>query len=186
MYEILEEKRDWSTSLFYCDPESCILSHILPCHVYARIHKECYLFHFLYYGIFCISIYNFYYWINYVNTNRCIGSVTDECIGLSDKCNNHYMLINGVPSNCIINQFNFCTYNEISCYKDYKNLNFTISFFGSISYFILFFLNFFLREKVKKENNIERHLCYDAGATLCSTCGLAQEYREVEGNYINV
>ena len=38
MYQLLE--REWSTSLFHCDPESCILAHVLPCHIYAKIYDR--------------------------------------------------------------------------------------------------------------------------------------------------
>ena len=62
---------------------------------------------------------------------------------------------------------------------NYKKLNVILSLSTSISYFILFLLNFFLREKIKKEYNIEGE--YDSCAsTVCSTCGLAQEYREID------
>ena len=54
-----------------------------------------------------------------------------------------------------------------------------LSLAGSISYFILCLLHYFLREKVKKYHSIVDE--YDACAvTLCSQCGLAQEYREIE------
>jgi hypothetical protein len=58
MYQLLEKKQ-WATSLFYCHPESCILAHILPCHIYAKIYDEpegnsCYLFNFLHYKVFML------------------------------------------------------------------------------------------------------------------------------------
>jgi Cys-rich protein (TIGR01571 family) len=45
---------------------------------------------------------------------------------------------------------------------------------------MLCFLHFFLREKVKKDYNIQGNFGYDISAIFCSTCGLAQEYREYE------
>jgi hypothetical protein len=63
-----------------------------------------------------------------------------------------------------------------------------LSLAGSVSYFILFLLHYFLREKIKKQHNIIGE--YDScAATIFSQCGLAQEYREIElvGDiYINV
>jgi Cys-rich protein (TIGR01571 family) len=56
-----------------------------------------------------------------------------------------------------------------------------LSMLGSFSYFALIILQFSLREKVKKDYNIERSFAKDACAvTFCSPCGLAQELREVE------
>lgn len=182
MYEKLNyEKRKWSTSLLYCDPESCILSHYLPCHIYAKLNKDCYLFNFLYYGIFCVSIYNVYYWLDYINNNRCPSLETAHCFGLGDNCSQHYMVINGIPAKCIFDEI--CIHSEISCFQNFKELNIFLYLLGSISYFVLFILHLFLREKIKKEYDIEGQ--YDACAlTLCSPCGLAQEYREIEN--INV
>ena len=183
MYQLLERK--WSTSLFYCDPESCILAHCLPCHVYAKIYDtpnqfSCYFFNFMYYGLFYLCMYNSYYWLNIINHNKCPDSITDYCITLENQtCSQYYMLVNGIPSKCI-NENNICLHNDVSCYTNYNKLNMFLSLVGSFSYFILFFLNFFLREKVKKEYNIESNCLHDSSAILCTTCGLAQEYREIE------
>jgi Cys-rich protein (TIGR01571 family) len=59
-------------------------------------------------------------------------------------------------------------------------MNTFLSLVGSVSYIMLFFLHFFLREKVKKDYMIEGNFGYDFVAIICSTCGLAQEYREYE------
>lgn len=184
---MFELKTGWTTSLFHFDPESCILAHIIPCHIYAKI-QGCYLFSFFYYGMFVASIYNCYYWLNYINSNRCPDSVTDKCIGLRENCSQYYIVINGVPAKCVFNEVNICYHSELACYKNYNELNMFLSLLGSSSYFILFLLNYFLREKVKKDYNIEGK--YDACAvTICSPCGLAQLYREIDtvsDVYINV
>jgi hypothetical protein len=62
MYEIIEKKK-WLTNMCECDAESCILSHILPCHIYAKLNGKCYLFNFLSYAFLLGSIYNVYYWL---------------------------------------------------------------------------------------------------------------------------
>jgi Cys-rich protein (TIGR01571 family) len=129
--------------------------------------------------MFSACAYNSYYWLNYINSNRCPDLNTDQCIGLRENCGQYYVVINGIPAKCIMNEYNFCSYNEDQCFTDYKKLNVILSLSGTLSYFILFLLNFFLREKVKKEYNIEGE--YDSCAsTICSPCGLAQEYREIE------
>ena len=184
MYQLLE--RQWSTSLFHCDPESCILAHVLPCHIYAKIYdreniNKCYLFNFIYYGIFSVSLYNVYYWLNYINKNRCPSLERDYCFNsdIGNKtCNQYYMLVNGVPSKCIYNEYQICTHSEQSCFIHFTEFNTFLSLVGSVSYIMLFFLHFFLREKVKKDYNIQGK--YDICALFCSTCGLAQEYREYE------
>lgn len=179
MYQLLE-KRKWATSLFICDPESCILSHVLPCHIYAKIYRDCYLFHFIYYGIFSVSLYNVYYWINYINKNRCPDLETGYCIGL-DNCSQYYMMVNGIPSKCIFDN-NICIHSKRDCFTNYNKLNMWLSLLGSASYIILSMLHYFLREKVKRDYNLEGN--YDACAvTIFSPCGLAQEYRELEITY---
>jgi Cys-rich protein (TIGR01571 family) len=185
MYQLLE-KRKWATSLCNCDPESCILAHVLPCHIYAKIYdnphrNSCYFFNFMYYGIFCLSLYNVYYWLDYINKNRCPDLETGYCFGLGDNCSQYYMLVNGIPSKCIYND-SICVHSESDCFINYNKLNIFLSLLGSISYFVLLMLHFFLREKVKKEYNLEGN--YDACAvTILSQCGLAQNYRELEVTY---
>jgi Cys-rich protein (TIGR01571 family) len=179
MYHLLE-KRKWATSLCHCDPESCILAHVLPCHIYAKIYKDCYLFNFLYYGIFTISLYNVYYWLDYINKNRCPSLETEYCFGLKENCSQYYMLVNGIPSKCIYND-SICVHSESDCFINYNRINMYLSMLGSFSYFFLIVLQFSLREKVKKDYIIERSFAKDACAvTLFSSCGLAQELREVE------
>lgn len=185
------QSKKWSSALCEFDPESCILAHVLPCHIYAKIYGSCYLFNFLYYGLFCSSIYTFYYWLSFVTQNKCADSLTDQCFGLGDNCSDYYMLIDGVPARCIFNEI--CYHSDTSCVVNYKKINLFLSLGGSISYFILCLLNYFLREKVKKEYAVEGE--YDSCAvTICSPCGLAQEYRQYESEtkykfediYINV
>jgi len=178
-------QREWTTSLFHFDPESCILAYVLPCHIYAKIQGS-YLCSFLYYGIFSVSIYNVYYWLNFINKNRCPESIADQCFGLKENCSQYYMIINGIPSKCIFNEL--CYHSESSCFTNFNKLNMYLSLFGSFCYFILFSLNYLLREKVKTQYNIEGK--YDSCAvTIFSCCGLAQEYREIESVrdvYLNV
>lgn len=184
MYQLLE-KRQWATSLFYCHPESCILAHILPCHIYAKIYDEpetnsCYLFNFLYYGIFGLAIYNVYYWLDYINKNRCPSLETEYCFGLKENCSQYYMVVNGIPSKCIYND-SICVHSENDCFINYNRMNLYLSMLGSFSYFVLIILKFSLRDRVKKDYNIEGNFIKDACAiTLFSSCGLAQELREVE------
>jgi len=57
-----------------------------------------------------------------------------------------------------------------------------LSLLGSACYFILLILHSFSREKVKKDYNLESN--YDVCAvTICSPCGLAQNYRELHLTY---
>jgi hypothetical protein len=178
MFEITDSKRQWATTLCDFDPESCILAHVLPCHIYAKVSRNCYLFNFIYYGLFTVAIYNCGYWLNYINSNRCPSLVTNQCIGLRENCSDYFIIVDGSPAKCIIMN-DFCVHSESSCFTNYKKLNMVLSLAGSVSYFILCLLHYFLREKVKKEHNIIGE--YDACAvTLCSQCGLAQEYREIE------
>ena len=181
MFEIASDsKRQWTTTLCDFDPESCILVHLLPCHIYAKIYRICYLFNFIYYGIFTVSIYNCAYWLNYINSNRCPSLITEKCVGLQENCSEYYVIIDGSPAKCVFNEI--CYHSQSSCFIKYHDLNMLLSLVSSGSFFVLFLLHYFLREKVKKENNIKGE--YDACAvTICSPCGLAQEYREIEPVY---
>jgi hypothetical protein len=173
--------KDWKTPLCHCDSESCILAYLLPCHIYSKLWGNYYLFHFVSYGLLVTSIYNMYYWMNYIVIHKCPSLQTEYCIGLGENCSEYYMFVNGIPSRCVYEYHEqICTYNTLSCIEmdDYKKTKLILSLFFSFSYVSLFLMNYFVRRKVKRDNDIEEgnDLCE---STLCSLCGLAQEYREI-------
>ena len=174
----------WKTSLCYCDSESCILAYLLPCHIYSKLWGKQYLFHFLSYGLLVTTIYNVYYWINYININQCPSLQTDYCLGLGENCSNYYMLVNGIPSKCVYHE-QICTYNTLSCIEmdEYKKTKLILILLFSGSYALLYCMNYFVRRKVKRDNDIEEgnDICE---STICSLCGLAQEYREYDTVYL--
>jgi hypothetical protein len=171
--------KDWKTPLCQCDSESCILAYLLPCHIYSKLWGSLYLFHFLSYGLLVTSIYNVYYWINYITINKCPSLQTDYCITLGENCSNYYMMVNGIPSKCVYHE-QICTYNTLSCIEmdEYKKTKLMLVILFSGSSTLLFFMNYFVRRKVKRDNDIEEghDICE---STICSVCGLAQEYREI-------
>jgi len=175
---MFETKSPWATTLWNIDPESCILAHVLPCHIYAKLYRNCYLFNFIYYGIFTMAIYNCGYWLNYININRCPSLATTQCIGLRENCGDYYIILDGIHTKCVIID-DVCVHSLSSCFINYNKLNMILSLGGSMAYIILCGLHYFLREKIKKEKSIIGE--YDSCAvTVCSPCGLAQEYREIE------
>jgi len=117
--------------------------------------------------------------MNIINLNHCPSLKTDYCFGLGENCSQYYMVVNGKPSICMFDNFNICVHSEGHCFTNYSKLNMVLSLVGSSCYIILIMLHYCLREKVKKDYNIEGE--YDICAvTLCSSCGLAQQYRELE------
>ena len=182
-YKILN-KGEWKTNMFVCDSESCFLSCIVPCHVYAKIistSKSLYCINLIIYCIIYLSIHQLWYSQNYIIENTCSKELTDNCISIKDNCENFYMIIDNIPFSCIYTE-NFCISNNKSCinHEDSNNSSLTIFLLSSSCYFILVFMNYKAREHIKNIYQKETNCVEDITAvTCCSTCGLAQEYREL-------
>jgi hypothetical protein len=168
----------WQTSLWECDSESCILSFILPCHIYSKINMN-YASSFIMYGSFILSIRLFYYWGFILYNNACPTNYSDQCLGLGKECETYYTIIDGTSTACIYrNDINACTYNIKSCIKVHNSWYVWIGIYCSIIYLFLFLMNCAIRKKVRYLKSIQdgNDICE---STLLSPCGLAQAYREI-------
>ena len=181
-YDIIEQT-SWKTSLFHFDCESCFLSNIVPCHVYSKIMSTTsleYTTRIILYIVLYSSIYELMYIQNNINHNICPSIQVDNCI-LSDNCLDNYMIVDSIPSACRYVD-GICVYNEYQCiyitrYNDIYQITFLLS---SIMYIAITYLHYQARKHIQNKKNISSSMSLDICAvTLCSSCGLSQEYREL-------
>lgn len=176
-------ENDWNTSLCKCHAESCLVSFLLPCHVYAKLKNKYYLLNFVVYASLVTCIYNIGYWLHYLSHNICPSIKAEQCIGLGENCQNYYINIDNTHTQCIYHDdAQLCTYNTISCIKQntYMKLRLYLGAYASFSYLFLFFMNYKKRLVIKEYRKINDTGISDLFASsLCITCGLAQEYREL-------
>ena len=177
-YEIVEHKT-WKTSLFYFDCESCFLSSVVPCHVYSKIMSTTsleYTTRILLYIILYTGIQQIIYIEYRLQENKCPSNEIENCI-FADNCLSYYTVIDNLPSACRYVD-GYCVYSEYQCVK-YTN-NITLYVFTFMLYTVLSYLHYSARMYIVYKRNIETYGCADfCASTSCSTCGLAQEYREL-------
>jgi hypothetical protein len=182
MYTVLETN-SWKTSLLDCDCESCFVSYVAPCHVYAKLRNGNYAYHCFVYASIWWFIQMIYSWMYYINKNVCPINKVDYCILLDENtCNQSYMVVNNIPSSCTFHKdANICTYNTYECitHHTYNHTKLFLFMFSFMSYLSLWLLHFKLRKQIKESNKIYDDKCSCVANTCCSTCGLAQVYREV-------
>ena len=184
-YEIIN-KKEWSTNLYDCDTESCFLSCIVPCHIYAKLKnktkiKSQYCVHLFFYIFIYLSIQQLWYSSNYISQHTCPKDLINDCIHAIDNCEDYYMIIDDRPSSCFIKN-GYCVYNEYECIskKQSRKTEMYILIFTSFFYSGLTFMHYKVRQHIKAVYHIDGNLSEDIVAvTCCSTCGLAQEYREL-------
>jgi Cys-rich protein (TIGR01571 family) len=172
----------WKSHLCKFDCESLFVSYALPCHVYAKLRKGSYAYHLMIYLFMWATIQFLYSYGYYLNVNACPLYKTDKCIYLNEsECNQHYMKVDSAPSKCIY-RYNMCEYDTYECITPthYASLNLFLGPLTCIMYIIIYNLHFKLRKEIQETHKIPME-CKDCLAvTCCSTCGLAQAYREVE------
>ena len=171
----------WKTHLCKFDCESLFVSWALPCHVYAKLRKGSYAFHLIIYLCMWMSTQFLYSYNYYLNSHACPMYETDSCWILNEsECNTHYMRVESGVAPCVYRD-TLCTYENYECIspKKYFQIHLFIIPSTLFVYLLLVNLHFKLRTEMKTTHAIQ-HDCTDCLAvTCCSTCGLAQEYREV-------
>lgn len=179
MYTLL---KTWKTPLYHCECESCFVSYLLPCHVYAKLKQGNYTMNcILYVGLWSMIhlLYSYHY---YTYNNACPSSQTDYCILLNESiCENYYMIVNTVPAKCIFHSdTNLCIYNDYSCISPevYTKINIWTFIVSTMLYTCLWWLHYTLRKEITYKNDLDDS-CTCLAISCCSTCGLAQEYREI-------
>jgi len=172
--------RDWATSLYTWDTESCLVTWLLPCHVYAKLNLSSYGLHFMSYALFVLGIRNIYSTIAYYHTYDCPAVKTDQCIMIEkDHCTHHFMNINGVDTPCVYyDDISACVFGQVSCIRVPPTTYHWFYSLLSMMYLCLFYMNYKARQVVRNTYLIEPH--YEClASTGCSQCGLAQAYREI-------
>jgi hypothetical protein len=182
MYTSLESNK-WKTPLLECHCESCFISYIAPCHVYAKLRNGNYAYHCCMYASLWVCMQLVYSWMWFIQDNVCPSNKVDYCFGLSENnCSQSYTLINDVPSLCTFYpEANICVYSSQQCitYHTYNHAQPMLFMFSLITYLSLCLLHVKLRNQIKEQNKIQEDPLACCATMCCSTCGLAQIYREV-------
>ena len=177
-YEIVEQKT-WKTSLFHFDCESCFLSCVVPCHVYSKITSATpleYTTRILLYIILYTGIQQIVYIQLRLEESKCPATQISNCI-FADNCQSYYMVVDNQPTACRYVD-GFCVYNEYQCVQNTHTV--TLLLTTSLIYTILTYLHYYARMYTIHKKKFETSGCSDCCAsTLCSSCGLAQAYREL-------
>jgi hypothetical protein len=126
-------------------------------------------------------IYSFNY---FLYSNSCPSEEIHYCLQLEEsECADYYMMVNSVPTKCVFHiDANICTYDEESCIlpAEYKEIQLIVFFTSIMLYTCLCLLHYSLRKEIQIKKEIEYDATCCLATTCCSTCGLAQEYRELE------
>jgi len=182
MYTALQSNT-WKTPLLYCDCESCFISYIAPCHVYAKLRNGHYAYHCFMYAIVWVFMQFIYSFMMFVQVNVCPANEVDFCFGLTEfNCSQSYIKINDEPFPCSYHSdANVCVYDSQDCitYKKYEHTQTLLWMFSIITYISICLLHLKIRNQIKKQQKIYDDPCVCLATTCCSTCGLAQIYREV-------
>jgi Cys-rich protein (TIGR01571 family) len=182
-YNILN-KGEWKTHLCHCDTESCFLSLIVPCHVYAKIksfNKSQYCIHLIIYLSIYLSVQQLWVSQKYINDQTCPKHITQDCISIQDDCVNYYVSIDSILYSCI-EKNGYCISDKYECidHELSNKISTNIFLLSSFFYFFLCLIHYCARETIKTKNIIETNIFEDIVAiSCCPTCGLAQEYREL-------
>jgi Cys-rich protein (TIGR01571 family) len=171
----------WKTHLCKLDCESLFVSWALPCHVYAKLRKGSYAFHLVVYLCMWMCAQLLYSCTYYLNSHACPLYETDMCVLLDEsECSKHYMKVDSEVAPCVYRD-TLCTYEPYECIPPKKYLHLHLFIFPStlLVYIFLVNLHCILRKEMQATHGIQRDCTDCLAVTCCSTCGLAQEYREV-------
>jgi len=183
MYTMYTQLSNWKTSLFYCECESCFVSYALPCHVYAKLKQQHYAMHCFVYLSLWFMLQFLQSWNYYRLTNACPQYEIHYCLQLTEsECDQHYMMIDSTPSKCVYHtDIELCTYDTYSCIPPNVNKSMQTFLFISIGmmYTCFWVMYYTLRKEIREKKEIDNDRYNCLATTCCSTCGLAQEYREL-------
>jgi hypothetical protein len=178
----------WSTRLLHCDSESCFVSWVAPCHVYAKLKNNNYTFHCILYLSIWITLQTLFTWHHYIYTNTCPQMKSDYCIQLDEStCSQYYTIVDSVSSACVFRKdANICTYDTVECipYKESYHTMTIISMISFLFYMILTSIHYKVRKEIQEKKQIQADSNVCCAITCCSTCGLAQEYREIMASVV--
>ncbi len=173
----------WKTTLFHWECESCFVSHCLPCHVYAKLKQRNYTIHCMVYIGLWFIVQTLYSWNYYTYSNACPEYDVSYCLQLTEsECSQHYMVINSSPSKCVYHtDIELCTSDTYTCIplSQYKSIHVFIFILLSMIYTCFGLIHYNVRRELREKKEIEDDSYSCLASTCCSTCGLAQEYREL-------
>jgi hypothetical protein len=171
------EITEWKTGPCNCECESNFLSWVVPCHVYAKLSKA-YTSNLLLYLCLWFNIQFMYCYVRYVYVYKCPPKSSDQCIGLSEDCETYYITIDGSTASCMYID-NMCVHKSITCIDSTTvdaNIGVGLFFIGILD-IILYYMHYQLRKRIQEKYQLRNdNDCL--ATTCCSSCGLAQEYRE--------
>ena len=178
-------------SLFTIDLESCFLSYYAPCHVVGKLSHKIgigYPSLFCLYAFFFLVFNYTYYVFAYAITPVCNSNhYSDWCFLIYDKsqCKKTYTVINNDNYLCNYDtEYHMCYATNQDCITEHDSkLTWGAwCFLEVISISILSITHVYIRRKLKTKQHIpQEHVCKDiAYSFYCSTCSLAQQYRNVD------
>ena len=178
-------------SLFTIDVESCFLSYYAPCHVVGKIsHKigfgypSLFCLYAFFFFVFNYSYYVFAYAISPICNNN---HYSNWCFLIYDKsqCKKTYTIINNEKLLCNYDsEYHMCYASNQECITQHDS-KITWSawcFLEVVSISILSITHVYIRRKLKKTQRLSQEpICKDILYSFyCSTCSLAQQYRNLD------
>ena len=178
-------------SLFTIDLESCFLSYYAPCHVVGKLSQK---IGFGYPSLFCLYAFFFfafnysYYVFAYAVTPVCNSNhFSDWCFLIYDKsdCKKTYTIISNEKLLCNYDsEYHMCYASNQECINqhDSKITWGAWCFLEVVSISILSITHVYIRRKLKKTQRLPQEpICKDILYSFyCSTCSLAQQYRNLD------
>lgn len=178
-------------SLFTIDLESCFLSYYAPCHVMGKLSQK---IGFGYPSLFCLYAFFFfafnysYYVFVYAVTPVCNSNhFSDWCFLIYDKskCKKTYTIISNEKLLCNYDsEYHMCYASNQECITqhDSKITWGAWCFLEVVSISILSITHVYIRRKLKKTQRLPQEpICKDILYSFyCSTCSLAQQYRNLD------
>jgi hypothetical protein len=118
-----------------------------------------------------------------LQVNICPANEVLFCFGLSElNCSQSYVRIDDEPYPCSYHSdADVCAYDTQECIsgKKYNHTQTFLFMFSFITYLSMWLLHLKLRNQIKEQNKINEDPMACLATTCCTTCGLAQVYREL-------
>ena len=136
------------------------------------------------YALFWASNNYAHYVQYYINKNTCPDTPTTWCVDYKeDTCEDYYTTIDSVNVPCLWNEdTDICLSSSTECKsaKHFNTYRTYMYFLETLTFLGLLICHFNARYQIRRKKRIRSQCLTDiAAVTCCTTCGLAQEYREL-------